>query len=58
VDLLRSVRRSPSEAALKISAADPLNLAGIVLPGGRISPLASQTVELGISVPVPERAGA
>src|SRR5262249_45402465 len=46
VDLLRSVRRSPSEAGLHISAADPLNLLGIVLPGGRISPLAAQTVEL------------
>jgi ATP-dependent Lhr-like helicase len=46
VDLLRSVRRSPSDMELKISAADPLNLAGIVLPGARISPLAGQTVEL------------
>jgi hypothetical protein len=31
---------------LKIPAADPLNLAGIVVPGARISPLASQIVEL------------
>jgi ATP-dependent Lhr-like helicase len=46
VDLLRSIRRTPSEAALNIPAADPLNLAGIVLPGARISPLAAQTVEL------------
>jgi ATP-dependent Lhr-like helicase len=46
VDLLRSIRRSPSDAVLKISAADPLNLAGIVLPGARISPLAVQAVEL------------
>jgi len=46
VDLLRSVRRTPSEGALHISAADPLNLLGIILPGGRISPLAAQTVEL------------
>jgi ATP-dependent Lhr-like helicase len=46
VDLLRSVRRTPSEAELRIAAADPLNLAGIVLPGARISPLAAQMVEL------------
>ena len=46
VDLLRSIRRTPSEAVLKIPAADPLNLAGIVLPGSRISPLAAQIVEL------------
>jgi ATP-dependent Lhr-like helicase len=46
VDLLRSIRRTPSEAELRIPAADPLNLAGIVLPGARISPLAAQMVEL------------
>jgi len=46
VDLLRSIRRNPSESILRIPAADPLNLLGIVVPGGRISPLASQTVEL------------
>jgi ATP-dependent helicase Lhr and Lhr-like helicase len=46
VDLLRAVRRSPSDMELKVSAADPLNLAGIVLPGPRISPLAGQIVEL------------
>ena len=46
VDLLRSVRRTPSDATLKVAAADPLNLAGIVLPGARISPLSVQSVEL------------
>ena len=46
VDLLRSIRRAPPEAELRIPAADPLNLAGIVLPGTRISPLAAQMVEL------------
>jgi ATP-dependent Lhr-like helicase len=46
VDLLRSIRRTPSDIALKIAAADPLNLAGIVLPGARISPLSAQSVEL------------
>src|SRR6185295_578205 len=53
VDLLRSVRRSPIESALKIAAADPLNLAGIVLPGAKISPLAAQTVDL---LPAPRAA--
>ena len=39
VDLLRSVRRAPDHAedALAIPAADPLHLAGILLPGPRIS---------------------
>ncbi|MBL8230817.1 MAG: DEAD/DEAH box helicase [Bryobacterales bacterium] len=43
VDLLRSMRRSaeePSEA-LSVPNADPLNLAGIILPGARVSPLVS-----------------
>jgi ATP-dependent Lhr-like helicase len=46
VDLLRAVRRNTSYDSLRIAAADPLNLAGIILPGPRISPLAIQTVEL------------
>jgi len=46
VDLLRSIRRTPPTDALKIAAADPLNLAGIILPGARISPLAAQSVQL------------
>jgi ATP-dependent Lhr-like helicase len=46
VDLLRSIRRTPSDVTLKVAAADPLNLAGIVLPGARISPLSAQSVEL------------
>jgi len=41
LDLLRAVRRSDShpEDALRIFNADPLNLAGIVLPGPRVSTL-------------------
>jgi ATP-dependent helicase Lhr and Lhr-like helicase len=46
VDLLRSIRRTPSDLTLKVAAADPLNLAGIVLPGARISPLSGQAVDL------------
>jgi len=47
IDLLRAVRRSqdPPEQ-VTVSAADPLNLAGILLPGPRVSALAGGTVEL------------
>jgi hypothetical protein len=31
---------------LRIAASDPLNLAGIIIPGSRVSPLAVQAVEL------------
>jgi ATP-dependent Lhr-like helicase len=46
VDLLRSLRRKSEDHALRIAAADPLNLAGIIVPGPRISPLAGQPVEV------------
>ncbi len=42
IDLLRAVRRAEShpEDAIQIPNADPLNLAGIVLPGPRVSTIA------------------
>ena len=47
VDLLRAVRRADiPDRALRVSAADPLNLAGIVLPGPRVSALATTVVDL------------
>jgi ATP-dependent Lhr-like helicase len=47
VDLLRAVRRRSDDAAeLAVSPADPLNLAGIVLPGPRVSALATGAVRL------------
>jgi ATP-dependent Lhr-like helicase len=46
VDLLRAIRRKPPLSPLTVSAADPLNLAGIITPGPRVSPLAAQTVEI------------
>jgi ATP-dependent Lhr-like helicase len=49
VDLLRALRRKSEAYALRIAAADPLNLAGIIVPGPRISPLAGQPVELQIA---------
>jgi ATP-dependent Lhr-like helicase len=36
VTQLRSLRRCPSTDALRISAADPLNLTGIIVPGERL----------------------
>ncbi|MCY4660591.1 MAG: DEAD/DEAH box helicase [Acidobacteria bacterium] len=47
VELLRIVRREGcSGPAVRVAAADPLNLAGIVTPGARISALSGETVEL------------
>ena len=42
LDLLRALRRSgdPHEAT-EVPSADPLNLTGIILPGARVSPLAT-----------------
>jgi ATP-dependent helicase Lhr and Lhr-like helicase len=39
IDLLRAVRRAetPNPPALEVAPADPLNLAGIILPGARVS---------------------
>jgi ATP-dependent helicase Lhr and Lhr-like helicase len=37
IDLLRSVRRAASEEPVEVSPSDPLNLAGIILPGARVS---------------------
>src|SRR5687767_3816751 len=51
VELLREIRRDQTPAtAPHVAAADPLNLAGIVTPGPRISPLS------GLSVPLWEEA--
>ncbi len=45
VGLLRRVRREPANGALySISAADPLNLLGILLPGERVAALAGNRI--------------
>ncbi|MBM3728846.1 MAG: DEAD/DEAH box helicase [Acidobacteria bacterium] len=50
LDLLRALRRARAEDLLQPAApADPLNLAGIILPGARISPLAA-------AIPMPHAA--
>jgi ATP-dependent Lhr-like helicase len=53
VALLREARRAPrSGAFVSISAADPLNLVGIVLPGAKVPALASNRVLYRDGVPV------
>jgi ATP-dependent Lhr-like helicase len=53
IGLLRSIRKSPVEGELlAISAADPLNLAGILSPGRRVASIASNRLLLRDGVPV------
>ncbi len=45
IDVLKAVRKQPlSGEAIQLSAADPLNLTGIVLPGPRVPAIAANTV--------------
>jgi len=46
LDILRAVRRSDPDAAtqIQVSNADPLNLAGIILPGPRVSTLLRRVI--------------
>ena len=50
IDALRSVRRmqqpAAAEAGLRLAAADPLNLVGIVTPGARVSALSGAVVDV------------
>ena len=47
VELLRIVRRdADGERSVRVAAADPLNLAGVVTPGPRVSTLSGETVDL------------
>ena len=53
VQLLRSIRRAPSESSLvSINAADPLNLIGVITPGARLSPAASNRILYRDGVPI------
>lgn len=53
VGALRAVRkRAPDRAWVALSAADPLNLAGILTPGARIAALAGNRILLRDGVPV------
>jgi ATP-dependent Lhr-like helicase len=45
VEMLREIRKRPRDGqTIELSAADPLNLAGIVLPGPRIPAVATNSV--------------
>jgi ATP-dependent helicase Lhr and Lhr-like helicase len=47
IELLRAMRRSDDAPnSVSVAAADPLNLAGIILPGPRVSALTGEAVEL------------
>ena len=53
VEALRSIRRRRDQREMVlISAADPLNLVGILTPGGRVSPLSGQAILYVDGVPV------
>ena len=53
VEALRAVRRLPEEHdVVMVSAADPLNLVGILTPGARLSPFVNQTIAYRNGVPV------
>jgi ATP-dependent Lhr-like helicase len=54
VDSLRAMRKQePRQEQLQISAVDPLNLSGILLPGSRITAISGKTIHLldGIKIP-------
>ena len=47
LESLRAVRhREPSGQLVTLSAADPLNLAGIIVPGERVPAISGKTVTL------------
>jgi ATP-dependent Lhr-like helicase len=53
VQLLRSIRRAaPDETLISISAADPLNLVGVITPGARLSSSSSNRVLYRDGVPI------
>jgi ATP-dependent Lhr-like helicase len=57
VDLLRRVRRTPDAVEqVAVSAADPLNLVGILTPGKRVSPLSGLYIlyERGVPIAIDE----
>jgi ATP-dependent Lhr-like helicase len=53
VDRLRGMRRdSTHQQAVIVSAADPLNLVGVITPGARLSPYSNQFVAYENGIPV------
>src|SRR5216110_1928656 len=60
VESLRALRNlPPSGETIAVSAADPLNLVGILVPGERVSATSGRFVAFrdGVALPPPERAG-
>jgi ATP-dependent Lhr-like helicase len=53
LEALRAGRRAPKPTEpLIVSAADPLNLAGILSPGARVSPYSNQVIAYSAGVPI------
>ena len=53
LELLRSIRKASKDGEeIRLAAADPLNLLGIVLPGPRLSALSGEDLRLGDGVPL------
>ena len=53
VDALREIRRKPAnDETVLISAADPLNLLGIITPGPRLSPYSNQMIAYHDGIPI------
>ena len=56
IERLRALRRiAPAGSLVGISAADPLNLAGILIPGPRVSPIASSRILFRDGLPIAVR---
>jgi ATP-dependent Lhr-like helicase len=56
--VLRDVRRKPlTQQSISLSAADPLNLIGIVTPGARLASLAGNRLLLRDGLPIATYAG-
>jgi ATP-dependent Lhr-like helicase len=53
LEALRAARRAPKrQEPLLLAAADPLNLVGILSPGGKVSPYSNQVIAYHLGVPV------
>jgi ATP-dependent Lhr-like helicase len=53
VEALRAVRRSKAtDETILVQSADPLNLVGVLTPGGRVSPYSNQAIAYRDGVPV------
>ncbi|MGH2453679.1 MAG: DEAD/DEAH box helicase [bacterium] len=53
VEALRAVRKvQPSGEVVLVRSGDPLNLVGVILPGGRVSPFSNQIIAYRDGVPI------